>query len=228
MLPLGMLNAFVVRNEASAIVVDTGLPGSADVVLANLRRTPGLPVTAIVLTHGHIDHAGSAAALRAILDVPVIAHELEVPYLSGARPILRPTWGFGHVFKQTGLIERPFDHVAPDTVVTGSEFDLSDFGFKGATLLHTPGHTPGSLSMLLPDGKTIAGDLAASGILLGGIALRSRPKQPPFEENSALVAQSLAALLDRGSRTFYLGHGGPLPRTAIEAHMARLAQAGNA
>ena len=223
MLPLGMLNAFIVRNDGCAIVVDTGLPGSAEKALAQLRRTPGLQVTAIVLTHGHIDHAGSATALRAILDVPVIAHELEVPYLSGARPILRPTRGFGHVFKQTGLIERPFDHVPPDIAVAGPEFDLSEFGFKGARLLHTPGHTPGSLSMLLPDGQTIAGDLAASGILLGGIALRSRPKQPPFEENSTLVAQSLASLLDRGGQTFYLGHGGPLPRAAIEAHMARLA-----
>lgn len=228
MLPLGMLNAFVVRNDACAIVVDTGLPGSGGKVLAQLRRTPGLQVTAIVLTHGHIDHAGSAAALRSALDVPVIAHELEVPYLSGARPILRPTRGFGHVFKRTGLIERPFAHFAPDIAVAGSEFDLSDFGFKGATLLHTPGHTPGSLSMLLPDGQIIAGDLAASGILLGGIALRSRPKQPPFEENSAQVAQSLEHLLGRGGRTFYLGHGGPLARPVIEAHAARLGQAADA
>ena len=51
---------------------------------------------------------------------------------------------------------------------------------------------------------------------LGGIALRSRPKQPPFEENSTQVARSLAALLDRGGQTFYLGHGGPLPGDADE------------
>lgn len=59
----------------------------------------------------------------------------------------------------------------------------------------------------------------------GGIALRSRPKQPPFEENSTQVARSLAALLDRGGQTFYLGHGGPLPGDAIRAHMARLTRA---
>ena len=225
MLPLGMLNAFVVRNDACAIVIDTGLPGSARKMLNELRRTPDLRVTAIVLTHGHIDHAGSAAELKRKLDVPIIAHELEMPYLSGVRPILLPTRGFGPIFRKTGLIERPFDYFAPDIVVSGSELDLSDLGLKGAVLLHTPGHTPGSMSVLLPDGHTIAGDLAASGILLGGIVLRSRPKQPPFEEDSALVARSLAGLLDRGSRTFYLGHGGPLARPAIAAHAARLAAA---
>ncbi len=222
MLPLGMLNAFVIRSGASAIVVDTGLPGSAGKVLSELRRTPDRKVTAIVLTHGHIDHAGSASRLRRLLGVPVIAHELEVPYLSGARPVLAPTKGFGHLFRRTGLIERPFDYFAPDVAVNGPEFDLTAFGLEGATLLHTPGHTPGSMSVLLPDGQAIAGDLAASGILLGGIALRSRPKQPPFEEDSALVAQSLARLLDRGGPTFFLGHGGPLPRPAVQAHAARL------
>ncbi|MCW1932754.1 MBL fold metallo-hydrolase [Pararhodobacter zhoushanensis] len=68
----------------------------------------------------------------------------------------------------------------------------------------------------------IAGDLLASGILLGGIALRGRPKSPPFEEDRAAVAASLRRLLAMGCETFYLGHGGPLPAAAVRRHIERL------
>ena len=68
----------------------------------------------------------------------------------------------------------------------------------------------------------IAGDLAASGILLGGLALRGRPKSPPFEEDIAGVIASLEHLLAQGCTQFYLGHGGPLPAQAIARHVGNL------
>jgi hydroxyacylglutathione hydrolase len=221
-LPFGMVNAFIVKTGGNAIVVDTGFPGSAKRVLKQLQVSSNPTVKAIILTHGHMDHAGSATELRRILKVPVIAHEMEAPYLSGKKPRLLPTKGFGQVFKLTGLIEQPFDYFVPDIAFAGAEYNLSDLGFDGATVLHTPGHTPGSLSVFLPDGQVLAGDLAASGILLGGIAMRGRPKRPPFEEDTAAVARSLTALLGLGGRRFYLGHGGPLPKRAIEKHVDKI------
>ena len=91
--------------------------------------------------------------------------------------------------------------------------------------MSTPGHTPGSLSVLLDDGAVLAGDLAASGILLGGIALKGRPKPPPFEEDPLQVARSLKFLLSKGAKRFYLGHGGPLDAGVIERYAGKLAQA---
>lgn len=216
MLPLGMLNAFLVIQDRRAILIDTGLPGSAHRVDAALRLY-GLgwnDVALIVLTHAHIDHAGSAVELRRLSDTPLLAHASEVPSCQGEPPLLRPTGPFGRLFRMSGAIQRPFPKFEPDRIMTGSRIDLTPEGFAGH-ILHTPGHTSGSLSVLLDTGDVFAGDLVASGILLGGIARKGRPKPPPFEENRKAVKTSLRKLLDEGMKIFHLGHGGPLPRETV-------------
>ncbi len=216
MLPFGMLNAFLVINGDKAMLIDTGLPNSETKIERALRKH-GLDWSSlrlIVLTHAHIDHAGSAARVRELSSAPVLAHYKETPYCQGVSPILRPTGAFGRLFLKTGAIERPFKHFTPDRVMETDELDLAEYGFP-ARVLHTPGHTPGSVSVLLEDGVVVAGDLVASGILLGGIAFRSRPKPPPFEEEPEAVAASLARLLSLGCTGFLLGHGGPLPASSI-------------
>lgn len=222
-MPFGMVNSFVLASGPAVMLIDTGLPGSEARIekgLARLGKGWG-DVSLIVLTHAHIDHAGSAARIRALTGAPVLAHQEEVALCLGQAPVLRPTRLFGRLFQKTGLIQRPFDPIQPDIVMQGEAMELNDRGFA-ARILHTPGHTPGSVSVLFENGVVFAGDLAASGILLGGIALRSRPARPPFEESPADVAQSLDMLLDLGGHTFHLGHGGPLGRDTIAAHSRRL------
>ncbi len=223
MLPRGMLNAFLVTHGTDAVLIDTGLPDSAPKIARALaRRNMGLGnLRLIVLTHGHIDHAGSAKAVADLSGAPVLAHVDEMPYLTGTPPLLRPSGLFGRFFKQTGLINQPFPRVTPDIQMDGDDMDLSDFGLP-ARVLRTPGHTPGSISVLMDDGRVFAGDLAASGIALGGLILRGRPKSPPFEEDRAAVATSLDRLISLGGREFLLGHGGPLPASAIKSHIANL------
>lgn len=223
MLPFGMLNAFLLVRAGKAILVDTGLPGSEAKIEAALGRC-GLSwhdLRLIVLTHAHIDHAGSAARVRGRSSIPVLAHRDEVAYCQGRPPLLTPSGVFGRLFLATGAIQQPFEYFTPDMILSEDEFDLSEYGFP-ARVLFTPGHTPGSLSVLLDDGRVVAGDLAASGILLGGIAFRNRPKSPPFEENTAAVATSLQHLLALGGNTFLLGHGGPLQAEAIRKHIVSL------
>ncbi|UOA28223.1 MBL fold metallo-hydrolase [Pseudosulfitobacter sp. DSM 107133] len=220
MLPFGMLNAFLLVQDQKAVLVDTGLPKAANHVAKALKKH-GLNwahIKLIVLTHGHIDHAGSAVSLRALTGAPVLAHAGDLPYFEGKAPVLHPTGMFGRLFFKTGAIQQPFDYFTPDHVMTDDALDLAPFGFD-ARILRTPGHTPGSVSVLLNDRRVIAGDLAASGILLGGIALRSCPKQPPFEEAPKTVAASLERLVSLGYEQFYLGHGGPLASSMIEKHI---------
>lgn len=222
-MPFGMLNAFLVVHEGRALLVDTGLPGTEEKIERALR-THGLDwpdIALTVLTHAHIDHAGSAARVRRLSKRRLFAHEEEIPYCHGYPPLLRPNGMFGRLFQTTGAIKRRFEYFTPDLPLTKGEADLSDFGFP-ARVLHTPGHTPGSLSVLLDEGRVIAGDLVASGILLGGIMMRGRPKKPPFEEDAFAVADSLEQLLSRGCERFYLGHGGPLSASSIQAHIERM------
>lgn len=222
-LPFGMLNAFLVIRNRKAILIDTGLP-NAEAAIDKVLKKHGLgwsSIDLIILTHAHIDHAGSAVAVQALTSAPIIAHDLEIPYCRGEAPILKPTGLFGRLFQKTGAIEQPFSHFTPQKTMRANELNLEEYGFL-ARVLHTPGHTPGSVSVLLDEGRVIAGDLAASGVLLGGIMLRNRPKSPPFEEETGLVATSLEHLLAQGCRTFYLGHGGPLGTKQIEAHIGAL------
>lgn len=223
MLPFGMLNAFLVVQDGRAMLVDTGLPNAAPKVEKSLkaRGLDWADLKLTVLTHAHIDHAGSAVAVRKLSQAPVLAHADEVALCQGQPPVLKPSGPFGRLFQKTGAIQQEFDYFGPDRIVQGDGLNLSEFGFA-AHVLHTPGHTPGSISVLLDNGRVIAGDLAASGIFLGGIALRGKPKSPPFEENVARVIASLRHLLAQGCTQFYLGHGGPLPASAIARHVENL------
>ena len=227
-LPFGMVNAFLLRTVAGAILIDTGLPGSEKKVELALRAN-GLgwsDLKLIVVTHGHIDHAGAAKRIQALSGAPVLLHEQDRAYCLGTPPLLKPTGIFGRLFLLTGAIEEPFETFEPNIVLTdGKPLDLREFGVSGYAM-HTPGHTPGSLSVLLEDGVAFAGDLAASGILLGGLMFRKQPKRPPFEETPHEAATSLELLLAKGATTFYVGHGGPLNMDIVRRHIKRLATLG--
>lgn len=85
-LDLGIVNAYLVGEAGGPwILVDTGTPGNAERIRAAAQERIGAEarLEAIVLTHGHADHAGSAAELSGSWDVPVYAHRLELPFLTG-------------------------------------------------------------------------------------------------------------------------------------------------
>ncbi len=115
------------------------------------------------------------------------------------------------------LVNKPFPPVTPNLLVDES-FDLSAYGIEGR-ILHTPGHTAGSISILLPDGAAIVGDVMMGGYM-GGNLLGSRPNDHYFAEDLDAVHASIRALLEAGVTTFYVGHGGPLQRAAVEQRFA--------
>ena len=114
-LPFGMVNAFLLTFAGGAVLVDTGLPGSEtkiEKVLANVGLCLA-DLKLIVVTHGHIDHAGSAKRLQKLSGAPIVLHEGDLPYCRGQAPILKPSGLFGRLFKLSGAIERPFAKVEP-------------------------------------------------------------------------------------------------------------------
>lgn len=220
-LPMGMINAFLVIGPNGKVLVDAGLKGSeekfAKVLQAQSLDFPD--IDAVVITHAHGDHAGSADRLRELTGAPLIAHEADLPYYRQEQQMTYcPTGPVGRLMKRVGVGTRGYKAFTPDILLTGADvFDLSEFGLNGAAFC-TPGHTEGSISVTLADRQVLAGDLVSSGILLGGIALKGRVKPPPFEEDREAVVNSLSGLVDQGFETFFLGHGGPLSSHKVRAY----------
>ncbi|MEO6151089.1 MAG: MBL fold metallo-hydrolase [Mucilaginibacter sp.] len=159
------VNIYMIANRRGAgkgwVLVDAGLRGTAKKIIAMAESLfgPGTKPAAIVLTHGHFDHVGALEDLLEYWDVPVYAHPLEVPYLTGASsyPPPDPTVGGGLM----SLMSWTYP-VKP--INLGSRLIPID-KYEGVPelpewkVIHTPGHTAGHISLFLPLNTTlIAGD----------------------------------------------------------------------
>ena len=218
-----MLNSFILVGDRP-VLVDSGTPGSAPKILAALAREGFAPsdVSLILITHRHVDHIGGAAALKRATGAPVAVHTLDAQWLSRGEGGPRPPTGLGaRLFAITGIPGQPAEPCTPDILID-SDFTLEPYGVPGGVVLHTPGHTAGSVSALLPNGDVLAGDLAIGGIsFLGGIACKGHVKKPPYEDDPISVRHSLIELLDRGASRFYVGHGGPLTAAGVRKYIAK-------
>ncbi len=223
--PFGMINAFLLINSQGCILIDTGLPNTERKISNALKKfnLTFTDIKLIIITHAHIDHAGNAAKIKFLSGAQVIAHNGDLPYYTGEKKMhFCSTGWFGRVFSKVGVIQKPYDKFEPDILLTSKDrFDLKRYGIDGE-VMSTPGHTQGSISVVIDNDKAIVGDLISSGILLGGIVRTHKAKRPPFEENPLQVSQELQSIANKGVKTFFMGHGGPLPQKEVLRHIEKL------
>ena len=220
-LRLRLSNAYLIRGERP-ILVDAGSVGETDRLLAAVRGKGVEPHTLalILLTHGHLAVTGSAGEIRRRTGAPIAIHGMDAEMLRmGHNAPLRPTGFLARIaapIVQTGRGEPTH----PDLVLDGPR-SLGDFGLD-ARVIETPGHTPGSISLLLPEGDAIVGDLIMGGYL-GGLVRRGVPNTSYFQEDDRDVTRSLRTVLAAGARHLYVGHGGPLSaeRVALRFGLGR-------
>ncbi|MGW1811384.1 MBL fold metallo-hydrolase [Streptomyces sp. NPDC002078] len=213
------VNAFLLLGRR-AVLVDTGIPGTGAKILARIAEhgiAPG-DVSAIVITHAHIDHFGSAAELRRATGAPVVAHVADLgPYTTGRiREPYLPTGRFGRFLNRLDAFHEHAEPFRPDLLVDGPTA-LYEQGVN-ARIMPTPGHTAGSISVLTDDGDLVAGDLVATSFL--GMAHR-RPANPPFHDDPVGNLASLRAMLALKPTRLHVGHGGPLAPARVERWAAR-------
>ena len=154
--------AFIATSHSSRwVLVDAGIRGYAN----DIRRAaeecfgPGTVPEAIVLTHGHFDHVGSLQALLDMWRVPVFAHLLELPHLTGrvAYPAPDPLAGGGMMAWSSKLYPRNPIDVGPALLALPQDRTVP--GVPGWEWIHTPGHTAGHISLFrAADRVLVAGD----------------------------------------------------------------------
>jgi glyoxylase-like metal-dependent hydrolase (beta-lactamase superfamily II) len=202
-IPLGLSVAYLLVGEEGPVLVDAGLPGSERLIARFLQRVGLRPtmLRLIVLTHAHPDHCGALPALRALSSAPLAAHPTAAMRLRG-RPVPLPAprrLGGRTIAALARLLERRLVLPAlPIELPLEDGASLAPFGLEGC-ILHTPGHTADSLTVLLEGGAAFVGDLFTRR---NGRAV----PQPYFIEDPEALRESVARLRAQGVRLLYTGH----------------------
>jgi hydroxyacylglutathione hydrolase len=205
---VGINRCYVIKAEG-CIMVDTGPPQSAKAIEKWLNDIPVNPqeIKLIILTHGHPDHVGAAQRIKDFTGAKIALHKDDqymIENWEASWPTAVSTWGnvLGYFSKLFKPIFR-FKSFKADLIIGDEGLPLKEYGIPGR-IIHTPGHTPGSVSVLLDTGDAFAGCMTHNNP-----PFRLKPGLPIFAEDLPRLKKSWRLLLDAGAKTIYPGHGNP-------------------
>jgi glyoxylase-like metal-dependent hydrolase (beta-lactamase superfamily II) len=178
-------NYWVVSAGRNRLLVDLGWPGKAAALIANLERM-GVPLAELrygLATHYHIDHAGSAQDLKQ-RGVRLLVMQEQVHAISLMKQSVKPADNYSEITSHDNVV----------IPCTESRTLLAGMGIAGE-VIHTPGHSDDSVSLVLDIGCAFTGDLTMPAMA--------------GDESADVVARSWQLLRDRKVTTVYPGHGVP-------------------
>jgi glyoxylase-like metal-dependent hydrolase (beta-lactamase superfamily II) len=227
------VNVFgISHGNGSWTLIDAGLPFSESYIRNWAEKQFGTPPNALVLTHGHFDHVSAAAGLADHWDIPIYAHFLERPYLTGEKEYPAPNVSAGG-----GLMTLLSPLLPRGPVNLGKRLrDLQNAGepfadeMPGWQLIHTPGHTPGHISLFRAEGNVLLPADAfcttrQESFFEAAMAQKPELHGPPayFTWNWKLAQQSVERLSRFDPLVIAPGHGKPIAGATVAAALRQLA-----
>jgi hydroxyacylglutathione hydrolase len=207
----GRSNVFLLSNGDKIILIDTSPKFMWDTLKKRLDSLNINKIDYLILTHTHFDHANNAKRIKENFKALVIVHKDEAKYLSSGEFIIP---------NGSNLITRTLVNILAKTLAPGlrcepcqydlvvdEKFDLNDFGFN-AYIMHTPGHTFGSVSVIVDDEIAIVGD-TMFGVFKWSVF-------PPYLQDSKQLIQSWGKLLQTNCSVFIPAHGSANSRSLVE------------
>lgn len=205
---VGISSCYLIRHEG-AILVDAGVPGKFNKFSKRLKKVGVEPeeIKAVIITHCHWDHVGCLKKIKNMTRAKVVVHKNEKNMLEKGQLKVPPgvtRWGkiMGVLLKGIGRkISTEPNKV--DIVMEEEDFSLEEFGIPGK-IIFTPGHSLGSISVVLESGEAFVGDTA-----MNSFPLTIGPNLPIFAEDLSALRNSWRKLIDKGAKKIYPGHGKP-------------------
>jgi glyoxylase-like metal-dependent hydrolase (beta-lactamase superfamily II) len=212
------------------VLVDAGMPESANQIISVTEDRFGANCRpkAIILTHGHFDHVGAIIELVKYWKIPVYAHELELPFLTGkmSYPKPDPTVEGGMIAKMSPIFPN-------EPIKLGSQVEILPSNgsvpyMSGFRWIHTPGHTPGHISLFREeDGALIVGDAFVTvkqESLYKVLTQEQEISGPPryFTPDWEQAFESVKKLESLGPSVAVTGHGIPMAGELLTDSLKRL------
>ena len=201
---MGAANAYLVQGEEGYLLIDAGVKGKINKLKNKMDEynVSFEDIKLIVITHVHYDHVGNLKEIKNKSKAPVLVHKREAELLKNGEshfPAGNNLLG-KMIVKTAGRAmnkQNNFNPVQPD-IQMKDYYNLKGFGFEGE-IIHTPGHSAGSITVIIDNRHCFVGDTMFSFIPF--------TVNPPFADDSAQLIESWEKLASTDCKFFYPGHG---------------------
>lgn len=199
-IPLRLANVYLIEDTSGFFLVDAGMPGDERHILRYMDSLGRNDLKLIFITHAHIDHYGSAAAMKRITGAPIAIHGADAQAMANGETRLGEVRGRGRLTKWfLPMIESYFRAAAVQAdLLMQDRDDLNAYGMA-AEIIKTPGHTPGSSSLWVENRHVFVGDL---------LSTKGSPHaQRYYASDWSQIPDSLRRIQALQPEKIYPGHG---------------------
>lgn len=217
-IPAGICNCFLLHGEKT-ILIDAGAEGSFNAIRKGLQVLNVDPksISLILLTHGHWDHIGALHEVQQLTGAKIAVHHRDQAWVESGKPEF-PAGATPYGRVMSALARRVLNINLPkmkvDISINDAGMSLVEYGIAGK-VLYTPGHSAGSMSILLDSGDAFVGDMA-----MNAWYLRLTPGLPILADDIHTVVESWKKIIPLGVRHVYPAHGMDFPVEVMEKEIS--------